>query len=219
MSGNAKVIIVDDHTLFREGLKMLIELEGIGTVVAEAQNGYEFIRLLSIHSPDIVLLDIEMPQMKGLDAALKAKEIKPDLKILVITMQGHIESYMDMVNAGVMGFVLKTAEKQELQKAITSVLAGQQYFCNEILQNVVNDFIEKSNNIAFQGSNEFILTNKELEVLRYLCEGLTVTEVAEKIYRSVKTVEAHRAKLLEKTNTKNTINLILYAIKNRLVKV
>jgi DNA-binding NarL/FixJ family response regulator len=214
-----KVIIVDDHTLFREGIKLLVEQEGIGQVIAEAQNGNEFLKLLNSHNPDIVLMDIEMPQMNGLEATLKAKEIRPELKILVITMQNRKDNYIEMLNAGAMGFVLKTAGKYELLRAITSILAGEQYFCHEILQKVVADFIKKPSDSIQPASTNDEITSKELEVLKHLCKGLTVSEIAENINRSTKTVEAHRSKLLEKTNSKNTVNLILFAIKNGLVEV
>jgi DNA-binding NarL/FixJ family response regulator len=214
-----KVIIVDDHTLFREGIRLLVEQEQLGEVVAEAVNGIELLKLLNSHNPDIVLMDIEMPQMNGLEATLRAKEIRPDLKVLVITMQDRKDNYIEMLNAGAMGFVLKTAGKHELHRAITSVLSGEQYFCNEILQKVVSDFIKKPSENKQQTSTTNEFTNKEYEVLKHLCKGLTVSEIADKIHRSVKTVECHRSKLIEKTNTKNTINLILYAIKNKLVEV
>lgn len=218
MKSLPKVIIVDDHTLFREGMHLLVEQEGLGIVVAEADNGRDFLKLLNNHNPDIVLMDIDMPKMNGIEATKKALETRPTIKILALTMQNGKQDYIEMVNAGAMGFVLKTSGKYEFQRAITSILAGEQYFCNEILQKLVSSIIElNSNSDSSQGV--FHLTDKEIPVLQYLCKGLSVSEIAEKIHRSVKTVEKHRSSLLEKTNTKNTINLILYAIKNRLVEI
>jgi DNA-binding NarL/FixJ family response regulator len=219
MKSLPKVIIVDDHTLFREGIHLLIEQEGLGEVVAEAQNGNEFLKLLNGHHPDIVLMDIEMPQMNGIDASRKALEIRPNIKILALTMQSGKDDYIKMVNAGVRGFVLKTAGKYEFQRAITTILTGEQYFCNEILQKLISAIIEKPTSSSNSNQDKNRLTEKESAVLQQLCKGLSVSEIAEKIHRSLKTVEKHRSSLLEKTNTKNTINLILYAIKNRLVEV
>ncbi len=216
MSKIAKVIIVDDHTLFREGIRMLVEHEGIGTVIAEAENGHEFIALLAKHSPDLVIIDIDMPVMNGIEATKRAHVINPNLKILALTMLTNKDSYIQMVEAGAKGYVLKTAGKQEILNAIQCVLAGQNYYSKEILQRVVTDFMGKPS----QGQSAVLadaLTSKELEVLEYLCFGLSPNEIADRIHRSVKTVEVHRSKLLEKTNTKNTINLVIFAFKNGLV--
>lgn len=219
MKALPKIIIVDDHRLFREGMRLLIESEGIGEVIAEAGSGKEFISLLKNLNPDLVLLDIEMPEMDGLEATKRAFEIVSNIKILVLTMQASKEDYVNIVNAGAMGFVLKTAGKQELQTAISSLLDGENYFSKEILHKVVSGFISHSENGGAKNEKEIQLTNKEVIVLNYLCKGLSPNEIAQTIHRSVKTVEMHRSKLLEKTNTKNTINLILFAIKNKLVKV
>ncbi|MDP4271974.1 MAG: response regulator transcription factor [Bacteroidota bacterium] len=215
-----KIIIVDDHSLFREGIKLLIENEGLGIVIAEAENGQAFLDLLEKHDPDLVIMDIEMPVMGGLEATRKAREISPDIKILTLTMLSDRANYFDMVNAGSMGFVLKTSGKREFEKAIKAVLNGDTYFSNELLrQIIVNIKTEQSDASQQFPGNEFELSEKEYEVLRLFCEGLTASEIADRIFRSVKTVEAHRSSLLKKTNTKNTINLVLFAIKSNLVDI
>lgn len=219
MNSKTRIIIVDDHSLFREGMKLLIEMEGMGHVIAEAENGRIFLELLVNLKPDLVLMDIEMPVMNGVEACAKALEIMPDLKILALTMLNEKDNYTRMINAGARGFVLKTAGKQELQKAIKTVIEGESYFSNEILrQIIVNSGMQKPTH-DIQRGNEIKLTEREVEILHYFCQGLTATEIADKVFRSIKTIEAHRSMLLEKTNTKNTINLILYAIKNKLVEI
>jgi DNA-binding NarL/FixJ family response regulator len=218
MESSTKIIIVDDHPLFREGMRLLVEKENMGEVIAEAENGQVFLDLLEYHNPDLVLMDIEMPVMNGLEATIKARTFKPDLKILVLTMLGEKENYTSMIQAGAMGFVLKTSGKQELQRAIKTVNEGECYFSNELLRKIILN----SGKQPFAGSStdiEIEFTSRELEVLEYLCKGLTVAEIADKLYRSIKTIEAHRSKLLQKTNTKNTINLVLFAIKNKLVDI
>lgn len=128
MNQNTKIIIVDDYPLFREGMKLLIEMEGIGQVIAEADNGQEFLDLLRTLNPDLVLMDIEMPVMGGLEATMKAIAFRPGLKVLAITMYSDKFNYMDLINSGFKGFVLKTAGKKEIEKAINTIISGNSYF-------------------------------------------------------------------------------------------
>ncbi len=215
-----KIIIVDDHSLFREGIKLLIENEGLGIVIAEAQNGQEFLDLLELHNPDLVIMDIEMPVMGGLEATRKAKEIRPEIKILTLTMLSDKANYFEMVNAGAMGFVLKTSGKKEFERAIKNVVSGDTYFSNELLRQIIVNLNAEQLPIPQQlPMSNLNLSDKEYEVLRYFCEGFTASEIADRIFRSIKTVEAHRSSLLKKTNAKNTINLVLFAIKNKLVQI
>jgi DNA-binding NarL/FixJ family response regulator len=216
MDSLPNIIIVDDHSLFREGMKLLIEQEGLGQVVAEAENGQVFLELLEKITPDLVLMDIEMPVMNGLEATKKARALLPDLKVLVVTMLGEKENYNEVINAGAMGFVLKTSGKQELERAIMTVIGGESYFSNELLRQIIKDFEKQQSVHTNNGASDIDFTERELEVLRYLCQGLTAAEIARTLCRSIKTIEAHRSKLLEKTNTKNTINLILFALRNKL---
>ncbi len=218
MQAKPKIIIVDDHPLFREGIKLLIENEGIGEVIAEAENGREFLDLIEKSAPDLVLMDIEMPVMGGLEATREALARWPDLKILVISMFSDRDHYENMIAAGVMGFVLKTSGKQELEKAITNVAKGESYFSNELLRNIILSMGKKASQEE-QRIKQIDFTDRETEILKLFCEGLTSSEIGEKLNRSVKTIEAHRSKLIKKTKTKNTINLVLYAIKNKLVVV
>jgi DNA-binding NarL/FixJ family response regulator len=122
MEDKARIIIVDDNLYFREGMKLLIEMEGIGEVIAEAENGIEFLDLLVKLQPDLVLMDIEMPLMDGIEATQKALSIRPDLKILAITMFNDTDNYTGMLNAGAKGIVIKTVGISELKKAITTTI-------------------------------------------------------------------------------------------------
>ena len=133
---NSKIIIVDDHLMFRDGMKYLIETEGMGEIIAEATNGQEFLKLLEIYDPDLVLMDLEMPVMGGIEATKKALELRPNLKILVLTMLGMKNNYTEVINAGVKGFIFKTSGKQELEKAIKTINNGGTYFSNELLNQI-----------------------------------------------------------------------------------
>lgn len=209
------IIIVDDHALFREGIKLLIENEGLGKVIGEAENGKQFLDLLKQTTPDLVIMDIEMPIMNGLEATKEALKIIPDLKILVLTMLNEKANYLDMVNAGALGFVLKTSGKAEFEKGINAVVNGESYISNQMLRRIIENMDEvKASKQNFAISQ---LTLREMETLNLLCKGLSINEIAESLFLSPKTVESHRSTLLKKTETKNTINLVLFAIKNKLV--
>jgi len=210
------IIIVDDHLIFRQGLKSIITLESIANVIGEASNGIEFIELLSTLRPDLVLMDIDMPRMNGLDATAKALEILPDLKIIAFSMFSDEEYYYKMIDRGVKGFILKTSGINELETAIQNVMLGDTYFSNELLRKIINNFGRPNSNKTGTVDN---LTEREIEVLQQICLGLSTDQIAEKLFISPKTVKSHKSNLLEKTVCKNTPALILYAIKNKLVEL
>lgn len=210
------IIIVDDHLIFRQGLRSIITVENIANVIGEAANGVELIQLLSHLKPDLVLMDIEMPQMNGLDATEKALQLMPELKIVAFSMFSDEEYYYKMIDRGVKGFILKTSGIAELESAIQNVVSGELYFSNELLRKIINNFGRAANNKPPLHEN---LTERELEVLQQICLGLTTEEIAEKLFISPKTVKSHKSNLLEKTNCKNTPVLILFAIKNKLVEI
>lgn len=212
------IIIVDDHLLFREGVKLLIESEGIGTVIAEADNGLTFFNMLDRMKPDLVLMDIEMPIMNGVEATKRAKSIMPDIKILVLTMHGVEEHFAEMISAGANGFILKTAGKKELQKAISTIMSGESYFAQEMMKQIILN-LHSAGTVKKPNQDVPELSEREIEVLKYLCKGLTTSEIADKLCRSTKTIEAHRARLLEKTGSRNTITLLVYAINNKIIQI
>ena len=209
------IVIVDDHSLFRNGMKLLLTNAGNFAIIAEASNGKEFIELLKTTIPDIVLMDIDMPEMDGIEATSKALEINPDLKIIGLSMYGEEEYYYKMIEAGVSGFLLKNSDINEVKTAITSVFDGGKYFSQELLYNVVR-------NIKTSQTNQEVVENlseRELEVLKQICIGLSNHEIAENLHISKRTVDKHRANLLDKTNSKNTAHLVMYAIKNKLIDI
>jgi len=210
------IIIVDDHLIFRQGLKSIISQENFATVIGEASNGLEFLDLLSSRKPDVVLMDIDMPHMNGLEATEKAMKLMPDLKIIAFTMFGDEEYYYKMIDRGVKGFILKSSGINELENAIRDVMLGESYFSNELLRKIITHFSNK-NNIVDSVVNS--LTERELEILQQICQGLSNEEIADKLFISPKTVKSHKSNLLEKTNSKNIQGLILFAIKNKIVEV
>jgi len=212
-----KLFLVDDHKIFREGLKHLIEVEEVGTVVAEAGNGQEFLLKLEDATPDIVLMDISMPLMNGIEATQMARDKYPDLKVLALSMHGDEEYYYKMIEAGVKGFLLKDSGIKEIERAIYTVLEGESYFSNELLRQIISGMnSKKSNESAVEKDG---ISTRELEVLKLICAGLTNEEIADKLCISAQTVKGHRSNLLSKTNCKNSASLVMYAIKNKVVEV
>lgn len=209
------VIIVDDHSLFRNGLKILLTTSGQFNVVAEAENGKDFLTLLDHIQPDIVLMDIDMPVLNGIDATKEALKKYPSLKVITLSMFGEEEYYYKMIEAGVKGFLLKNSDINEVKNALITVWQGGKYFSQELLYNVVK-------NIRSSHKEQEVteaLSDREIEVLIQICNGLSNNEIAENLHISKRTVDKHRANLLDKTNSKNTAHLVMYAIKNKLIDI
>jgi two-component system, NarL family, response regulator LiaR len=208
------VILVDDHRLFREGLKMLLENLDYIVKVDEAGNGKEFLDLLGTCQPDIVFIDIEMPVMDGITATQQALKHYPSLNIIALSMYGDENYYTKMISAGAKGFILKNSGIQDIENAIQNVLAGNNYFSQEILNRLINGIGKKN-----KAPKSEDLSEREEEVLYHICKGLSNQEIADVLYLSKRTIDKHRENLLSKTKAKNTAGLVMYAVKNGIVEV
>lgn len=213
------ILIVDDHQLFRSGLQLLLKGNDSFSVVAEASNGLEMLQYLDLNPlPDIILLDISMPVMDGITAAKKALEKFPNLKIITLTMFGEEDYYFSMVELGVKGFLLKNSNISEVLDALKTVANGGSFFSRELLTSLINNILTKDNTQAHT-DDAVILSEREEEITKMICKGLTTSEIAEKLEISKRTVDKHRANILEKTKTKNIADLVVYAIKNKLFQI
>jgi DNA-binding NarL/FixJ family response regulator len=210
------ILIVDDHKLFREGLKMLLKNLEIVNEIWEAASGEEFLTKLNSQLPDLILMDIEMPGMNGVDATKQALDQHPDLKIIALSMYGDDEYFQKMIDAGACGFLLKNSDFSEVKKAVTNVIQGNNYFTEEMLYNLVNKFRSRQQN---QAETDITLSDREKEILLLICKGLSNQEIAEKLYISKRTVDHHRASLMTKTKTNNAASLVVYAVKHKLVDI
>jgi DNA-binding NarL/FixJ family response regulator len=210
------IFLVDDHRLFREGLKLLLKnLEEVNEVW-EAENGQEFLNRLTEKQPDLVLMDIEMPVMNGIDATLQALVLYPDLKIIALSMFGDEEYFQKMIDAGACGFLMKNSDFTEVRRAVTNVLQGNNYFAEEILYRFINKFRTKQ---SAPEEEEVTLSDREKEVLMLICKGLSNQDIAEQLFISKRTVDHHRASLMTKTNTNNAASLVIYAVKHKLIEI
>ncbi|RUT78332.1 response regulator transcription factor [Ancylomarina longa] len=209
-----KVIIVDDHKMFRSGLRFLLNNVPDIKVIGEAANGSEFLQMAEKEPIDIALMDINMPEMNGIEATKIAMEKFPDLKVIVLSMHGEEVYYDQMLDAGVKGFLLKNSGADELIQALEAVMAGKSYFSQELLVNILDQKRQQKLN-----TNAVKLSNRELEVLKLICDGYSNAEIAEALFISQRTVDRHRSNLLSKTACKNSTSLVMYAVKNRIVEI
>jgi DNA-binding NarL/FixJ family response regulator len=210
MPHKSRIMIVEDHDLFRSGLRRVIDEIKYLELVGEAENGAIFLKLLPKAKPDIVLMDIKMPVLDGIKATEEALKINPNLKIIILTLFGEEEYLYTMIEKGISGFMLKNTTISELEKAIQMVSEGNQYFSPEVSGMLAKKI--KDNLLV-----NLRLTNKEKEVLRLLCKGYSSSEMANELFLSKRTVEGYRARLLQKTEQSNTLNLVIYALKHKLV--
>ena len=209
-----KIALADDHQLFRNGLKILLGSFNEFEVVAEASNGNELLRALETSPSDVVLMDISMPEMDGVEATGRLSRLMPGTKVIALSMYGEEEYYYRMVDAGAKGFVLKDSDITEVHDAIIAVHKGGNYFSQELLYHVINRIKNREQEVKSSS-----LSKREKEILLKICEGLSNHEIADSLFISKRTVDKHRANLLAKTGSKNTASLILYAIKNRLIEI
>jgi len=209
-----RIIIADDHQLFRNGLKILLNSFPDFEVTGEASNGAEFLKLLNTIPADIALMDINMPEMDGIEATRKGLSLYPELKIIALSMYGEEEYYYKMVDAGVKGFLLKDSDISEVKEALITVSKGGSYFSQELLYHVIQKIKHREHE-----SKTANLSKREKEILSKICEGLSNQEIADTLFISKRTVDKHRANLLGKTNSKNTASLILFAIRNKLIEI
>ncbi len=215
MLSKIKLCIVDDHEIFRKGLKLVFNKNADIDVVGEAGSGEEFLQLMDDVHFDVVLMDIKMNGIDGIETTEKALQKNPNLKVLVLSTFGEEEFLQQIINVGAKGFLLKNVDKQTLFNAIGLVYNNQNYFSPELIPFFTNKYINQNN---FE-EHDAELSKRELEVLTLIGEGLTNSEIAEKLFISIRTVDKHKNNLISKTGSKNVVSLLIYAIKNKIISL
>ncbi len=214
MPSKFKIIVVDDHELFRQGVIMTISKIEYVEVIGEASNGNNLLELLIKLKPDAILMDIKMPDMDGIETTKEVLKKYPHIKIVALSMFGD-EIYLEnMINAGAFGFILKNTNAADLKRAIETIAKGQPYYSEEFIPYFTQKYIAPK-----QKSEGIELSKRELEVLVLIGKGYTNQEMADALFISIKTVANHRASLISKTGSKNTVTLLSYGIKNKLIEI
>lgn len=210
-----RVLIVDDHRIIRDGLRILIEQEPDLEVVAEAENGRQAIILAKKFSPHVIIMDVAMPDMNGIDATLRIKESVPGVKIIALSMYSDSRHVLGMLEAGAAAYLLKDAAFTELAAAVQQVVNGHIYLSPQITDIVVEGYLHKTTGDA--SAEQMRLTRREREILQVLAEGMTTKEIASHLAISIKTVETHRRNMMEKLNIWSVAGLTKYAVKEGII--
>lgn len=213
-----KVAIADDHKLFREGLRFLIDQMDDLEVVFEASNGRELLDTIGQHTPDILLLDLDMPEVDGLEALKELRPKMPDLGIIILTMHSDSKMVAYLMELGANSYLLKDTSPEEFQKAIHSVM-GEGFYFNQMVSKAMLGGLKGQAKKKPTLSHHEALTSREQEVLELICQEFTAKEIADKLFISHRTVEGHRKNLIEKLGVKNTAGLIVKAIKEGIIEV
>lgn len=211
-----KVVIADDHQIFIEGVKALLKDDDKVSIVSEATDGEELMQLLSSKDIDVVLMDINMPKLNGIEATKKIVQKFPKVKVLSLTMVEDAGRISDMMKAGASGYLLKTSGKAELINAITNVKNGERYLSSEVSRKLIDSVLNEG--ISAQISNERSpqITNREREIIRLIIREMTNEEIAKHLNNSPMTIITHRKNLLRKLGVKNTAGLVKYAMQHGL---
>lgn len=211
-----KILLVDDHRLIRDAIQSYMEDDPEYEVVGEASHGQEAIKFLGENEVDVVLMDINMPIMDGLQCTKEVIRRWPQIKVLTLSMMSDNQHIKQMIGAGASGYVLKNCSEKELKKAIRAVYEGDTYYSSEVTEVVMNNLMRNKPTKTSHMVVDMPLTEREKEVLELIIKEFSNQEIADKLFISPRTVDAHKRNLLEKTGSKNIAGLVMYAINNQL---
>lgn len=216
---SVKILIVDDHPMIRLGIRSILNNVEHLNVADEANNGREALEKLAKDNFDLVIMDIKMPEMNGIEATEEIVKLHPSTKVLAISMFDEQRYIVKMLQAGALGYVLKNTGKNEMVNAINSIMAGESYFSQEVSNIMMSQFMTRGSlNQTLESKNDIALTKRETEIIRMISEELTNSEIADRLGISSRTVDTHRRNLLQKLDVKNTAGLVKYAMVHHLLE-
>lgn len=213
-----KLLIADDHEIFRDGFKVMLSKYPDIILVGEAENGKELIELANELKPDVVITDIKMPIMDGIEATRKIAEKFPQMGIIGLSMFDEDDLIIDMLEAGAKGYLIKNAGKEQIIEAIKTVYNNDPYYC-KTTSNKLTQMIAASRFNPYKKTTKPEFSKREQEIIGLICQEFSNKEISDKLFLSIRTVEGHRLKILEKMGVKNTVGLVVYAIKNNLSEI
>lgn len=224
MKRKMRLLIADDHSVVRDGIRSVLKSSPEYRIVAEAEDGEQAVTLAQRHRPDVIVMDISMPRLNGIEATALIKKQNPDIKVVILTVHEDEEYVYQILRAGASGYVLKSAGKREIFAAIKSAISGERFFSPGISNIIIDSFVRRANDqdnrrehSPTQTGNQ--LTKRETEVLRYIAQGYTNRKIAETLFLSIRTVNTHRTKLMQKLDIHDTARLVRYAIQAGLVSL
>jgi DNA-binding NarL/FixJ family response regulator len=213
-----RVILADDHELITKGFQLMLAKQTQVDFIDDATNGRELLQKVEQHKPDVVITDIQMPVMDGIEACRQIKEKHPQVEVIALSTFGDDHFVIDMLEAGARGYLLKNTNKTELVNAIKAVYEGDVYFSKSISNNFLR-LLSKSKYNPYKATPKVEFTEKEKEVITYICQEFSNKEIADKMEHSVRTIEGYREKIFEKTGARNIAGIVVYAIKHNLFKI
>jgi two-component system, NarL family, response regulator NreC len=212
-----RLLMADDHEIFRDGFKLMLTKYPDITLVGEAENGRELLELAQQLRPDVIITDIKMPIMDGIEATKKVAELFPDMGIIGLSMFDEDDLIVDMLEAGAKGYLIKNAGKEQITEAIRTVYNNDPYYCKTTSHKLTN-MIARSRFNPYKKATKVAFSEREIEIIDLICDEHTNKEISDQLFISIRTVEGHRLKIMEKMDVKNTVGLVVYAIKMGLVK-
>ncbi|MDP1812495.1 MAG: response regulator transcription factor [Sediminibacterium sp.] len=219
LTQNIRIIIADDHEIYRDGLRIMLEKNNPFEVVAEVNNGYDLIDLAKSHQPDIIFTDIKMPKLSGIEATKVIHSLYPSIGIIALSMFNDDIHVVDMLESGALGYLLKSADKHDIIDAINSVQLGNPYYCQSTSARLTIAISKSKFNPYKEADQSNLFLPNEIEIIQMICEELSTKEIGDRLYKSSRTIEGYRVKILEKMKVKNTAGIVIYAIKNDLFKL
>lgn len=213
-----KIVLVDDHRIFRDGLKSLLSEVDFIEVTGEASDGNELLEMLKTIKPDLAIVDISMKGLSGIEVSKRIASFYPDVKIMILSMHTNEEFVVNAIKAGVKGYLSKDTSKEELLDAIKIIYEGGECYSKLVSENFLKSYIKKVKAEQSLVENK-TLTLREIEILKLAAIGLTNKEIADKLFISTKTVDCHKNNIVQKLKLKNTAEMVLYAVKNRIIEV